>query len=50
MLNEPTELNRHVLINVLGYEESWDVWLKAAGVRTDAAARTQQVDTSLMAF
>lgn len=50
VLNEPTDLNRHVLINVLGYEESWDVWLKAAGAHGGAAARTQQVDTSLMAF
>ncbi len=49
-LTSPADLNRHCLISVLGYEEGWDTWFKATGLDGKQIVRSQQVDTSLMAF
>ncbi len=49
-LKSPADLRDHTLISVLGYEEGWDAWLKATGVDGKQMVRSQQVDTSLLAF
>ncbi len=49
-LKAPRDLGHHVLLHVLGYEEGWAVWLKAAGVSDINAGQGLQFDTSLMAF
>jgi LysR family transcriptional regulator, glycine cleavage system transcriptional activator len=49
-IRKPRDLQHHKLIHVLGYEEGWAVWLKAAGAGDLAANRGLQVDTTLMAF
>lgn len=46
----PADLQHAVLITVLGYEDGWETWLRAAGVDSAQQTRGQQVDTSLMAF
>lgn len=49
-LHTPSDLDQHRLLHVLGYEEGWAVWLKAAGLGPIGAGRGMQCDTSLMAF
>ncbi len=49
-IRQPADLSSHRLIHVLGYEEGWGVWLKAAGVGQIAASGGLQVDSTLMAF
>ena len=31
-LRKPADLRHHALLHVLGYEEGWTAWLKAAGI------------------
>lgn len=49
-LKTPADLKGHQLLHVLGYEEGWAVWLKAAGETGINAGDGQHFDTSLMAF
>jgi len=49
-LKAPRDLGHHVLLHVIGYEEGWAVWLKAAGVGDINPGQGRQFDTSLMAF
>jgi LysR family transcriptional regulator, glycine cleavage system transcriptional activator len=49
-IRQPGDLAHNRLIHVLGYEEGWGVWLKAAGAGQAAAGGGFQVDTTLMAF
>ncbi|MEM9734818.1 MAG: LysR substrate-binding domain-containing protein [Pseudomonadota bacterium] len=47
-LREPADLLEQRLIHVLGYEDGWDRWLRAAGV--GGASTGLQVDNSVLAF
>ena len=49
-IRTPMDLIHHNLLHVLGYEESWAVWLRAAGVSDTTAGQGLHCDTSLMAF
>jgi len=49
-LRRPDDLAAHRLLHVLGYEDGWAVWLKAAGVGHINAGQGIQFDTSLLAF
>ncbi len=49
-LRRPADLARHRLLHVLGYEEGWAVWLKAAGATDVNAGQGIQFDNSLLAF
>jgi len=49
-LETPADLQHHRLLHVLGYEEGWAVWLKAAKVAQVIAGQGIQFDTSLLAF
>ena len=49
-LRQPADLARHDLLHVLGYEEGWAVWLRAAGATTVHPGGGLHFDTSLMAF
>ncbi len=44
------DLARCRLLHVLGYQEGWGVWLKAAGAKTVDPGQGLQLDTSLAAF
>ena len=44
------DLNQHTLLHVLGYQEGWGAWLRAAGAKHLDAGQGVQADTSLMAF
>ena len=48
-LAEPADLARHALLHVIGYDEDWQSWLKAAGVPDMDLARGQQFDASHLA-
>lgn len=48
-LTSPSDLAGQRLLHVLGYQEGWAIWLKAAGARVDPGLGVQ-VDTSLTAF
>ena len=48
-LQTPADLCHHDLLHVLGYEEGWAVWLKAAGVKNISPGQGLQFDNSLMA-
>ncbi len=48
-LNVPDDLARHRLLHVLGYQEGWGVWLKAANAKVDPG-QGLQLDNSLTAF
>jgi len=49
-LNTPADLAQHRLLHVLGYEEGWAVWLRAAGQPQINAGGGIQFDTSLLAL
>jgi LysR family glycine cleavage system transcriptional activator len=49
-LRTPGDLQYHTLLHVLGYEEGWVIWLKAAGIDDVNPGRGLQFDTSLVAF
>lgn len=49
-LVSPDDLERHRLLHVLGYQEGWGTWLKAAGATRVDAGQGLQLDTSLAAF
>ena len=49
-LKTPADLKHQRLLHVLGYEEGWAVWLKAAKVAQVIAGQGIQFDTSLLAF
>ena len=48
-LTSPGDLAHQRLLHVLGYQEGWGIWLKAAGAKVDPGMGLQ-VDTSLTAF
>lgn len=47
-LSEPSDLRRHCLLHVMGYEEGWATWLKLAGASGVNAGQGLQFDNSLM--
>lgn len=47
---KPSDLEKQRLLHVLGYEEGWAVWLKAAGVAHINSGQGIQFDNSLLAF
>ncbi len=49
-LKSPDDLQSHRLLHVIGYQEGWGTWLKAAGTKTVNPGQGLQFDTSLMAF
>jgi LysR family glycine cleavage system transcriptional activator len=49
-LARPEDLAAERLLHVIGYEEGWAVWLRAAGARGVNAGQGIQFDTSIMAF
>jgi LysR family glycine cleavage system transcriptional activator len=49
-LHQPDDLAQHRLVHVMGYEEGWSDWLRAAGARKVDPGQGLQVDTSLLAF
>ncbi len=49
-LASPDDLGCHRLLHVLGYQEGWGTWLKAAGATQVDAGQGLQLDTSLAAF
>jgi LysR family glycine cleavage system transcriptional activator len=49
-LARPDDLAQHRLLHVIGYEEGWADWLKAAGAKGVNAGQGLQFDTSILAF
>jgi LysR family transcriptional regulator, glycine cleavage system transcriptional activator len=49
-LRTPTDLQKHRLLHVIGYQEGWATWLGAAGVSDIDPGSGLQCDTSLFAF
>jgi LysR family transcriptional regulator, glycine cleavage system transcriptional activator len=49
-LSTPDDLRSQRLLHVLGYQEGWGTWLKAAGANSVNPGQGLQFDTSLMAF
>jgi LysR family transcriptional regulator, glycine cleavage system transcriptional activator len=49
-LREPTDLRKHTLLHVIGYQEGWATWLSAAGITDIDPGGGLQCDTSLFAF
>jgi LysR family transcriptional regulator, glycine cleavage system transcriptional activator len=49
-LNVPDDLQDHRLLHVLGYQEGWGSWLKAAGATSVNPGEGLQFDTTLTAF
>ena len=49
-LNTPEDLRHHRLLHVLGYQEGWGIWLKAADAHQVDAGSGLPLDTSLTAF
>jgi LysR family transcriptional regulator, glycine cleavage system transcriptional activator len=49
-LKQPDDLAGERLLHVLGYQEGWGVWLKAAGAAAVDPGSGLQLDTSLTAF
>ncbi|MFZ1470747.1 MAG: LysR substrate-binding domain-containing protein [Paracoccaceae bacterium] len=49
-LPTPQDLRNHRLLHVLGYQEGWAVWLRAAGATGVDPGQGVQCDTSLTAF
>jgi len=48
-ISTPNDLRNCTLIHVLGYEEGWDTWLRAAGLKKEVNAGLH-VDHSLIAY
>jgi LysR family transcriptional regulator, glycine cleavage system transcriptional activator len=49
-LNKPEDLRHHRLLHVLGYQEGWGIWLKAANAHLVNSGSGLHLDTSLTAF
>ena len=49
-LKTPNDLQSQRLLHVMGYQEGWGTWLKAAGATTVDPGQGLQFDTSLTAF
>lgn len=49
-LRRPADLKLHTLLHVIGYQEGWATWLKAAGVDGIDPGSGIQCDTSVAAF
>lgn len=49
-LKTPDDLRSQRLLHVLGYQEGWGTWLRAAGAKTVNPGQGLQFDTSLTAF
>ena len=49
-LRTPDDLRHHRLLHVIGYQDGWANWLKAAGVGDIDPGNGVQCDTSLLAF
>lgn len=49
-LRKPTDLRKHSLLHVIGYQEGWATWLNAAGIADIDPGGGIQCDTSLFAF
>lgn len=49
-LETPDDLRHHRLLHVLGYQEGWGVWLKAAGATRVDSGRGLQLDTTIAAL
>jgi len=49
-LKTPSDLKHHRLLHVMGYEEGWANWLRAARVTDVNAGQGIQCDTSLLVF
>ncbi|MGB7243261.1 MAG: transcriptional regulator GcvA [Sulfitobacter sp.] len=49
-IESPSDLARHRLLHVLGYEEGWADWLHHAGASGVNSGQGLQFDTSLLAF
>lgn len=49
-LKEPADLHHHRLLHVLGYEEGWATWCRAAGVEDLDYGAGMQFDTSITVF
>jgi LysR family glycine cleavage system transcriptional activator len=49
-LHRPDDLKDQRLLHVLGYQEGWGTWLKAAGAALVNPGQGLQLDTSLAAF
>jgi LysR family transcriptional regulator, glycine cleavage system transcriptional activator len=49
-IKTPDDLKSQRLLHVLGYQEGWGTWLRAAGARSVNPGQGLQFDTSLTAF
>lgn len=49
-LKSPNDLQHHNLLHVMGFDEGWAVWLKAAGIPDFSVGPGFQFDSSLVAF
>ena len=49
-LREPADLQHHDLLHVMGFDEGWAVWLKAAGADEFAIGPGLQFDSTLIAI
>lgn len=49
-LRSPDDLRDQTMIHVIGYQEGWGLWLRAAGAVTVDAGQGLLVDTSLAAY
>lgn len=49
-LSDPDDLEAHRLLHVLGYQEGWGAWLRAACAKSVNPGKGLSVDTSLIAF
>jgi len=49
-IEKPDDLRNHRLLHVLGYQEGWGTWLKAAGAMKVDPGQGLQLDTSLLAL
>jgi LysR family transcriptional regulator, glycine cleavage system transcriptional activator len=49
-LKNPDDLRSHRLLHVIGYQEGWGTWLKAAGATLVNPGQGLRFDTSLVAF
>lgn len=49
-LRTPEDLHQHDLLHVMGFDDGWAVWLKAAGIPDFSVGPGLQFDSSLIAF